>query len=432
MRTTALVIVFILTFTHLANDLFQAFFQAIYPQIKESLLLTFTQIGFITLTFQFTSSICQPIVGMITDKRPLPYLLPIGMTFTLIGVTMISFADSFAMVLVSVGFIGLGSAVFHPEASRIVLLVSGSRVGLFQSIFLVGGNVGGSFGALFAVIFIAPYGHGQTIWLSAFVICTIIALLPVCRWYSCNLNQLKIIRNKNNSDKNSDKNSDMNSDKNSDKKSDTKSDMNSSNNSILSSVPHVTSSIELSRAAVIGALIILMTLIFSKYVYLACFRNFYTFYLIECYGVTLQDAQIYLFLFLFAAAIGTLVGGPIGDRIGRKYVIWVSILGAFPFTVSVPLVDSLWGTCLLSITAAFILSSAFSAILMYAQELTPGKVGMVAGLFFGLAFGIAGIASAVLGKFADLYGINFVFEFCSLLPILGLATYLLPNIKPAK
>jgi FSR family fosmidomycin resistance protein-like MFS transporter len=393
MRVASVVIVLALTFTHLANDLFQTFFQAIYPQIKESLLLTFTQIGFITLTFQFTSSICQPIVGFITDKRPLPYLLPVGMMSTLIGVLMISYAVSFMAVLVAVAFIGIGSAVFHPEASRIVFLVSGSRVGFFQSLFLVGGNVGGSFGALFAAILIAPYGHSYSIWLSIFVICTIIILLPICRWYSCNLHRLKISRAEKVSQSNA------------------------------------TNSIKLSRTTVIISLVVLMVLIFSKYVYLACFRSFYTFYLMERFGVSVRESQIYLFLFLFAAATGTLVGGPIGDWIGRKYVIWVSILGASPFAICVPFVDSLFLTCLLSVIVGFVLSSAFSAILIYAQELMPGRIGMIAGLFFGLAFGIAGVASVVLGKAADIYGIDFVFGFCSLLPLLGLTTYLLPNIK---
>ncbi|MDR1289636.1 MAG: MFS transporter [Planctomycetaceae bacterium] len=408
MRTGTVVIVLILMFTHLANDLFQTFFQAIYPQIKASLLLTFTQIGFITLTFQFTSSICQPIVGFITDRRPFPYLLPLGMVSTLIGVVMISYADSFTAVLISVAFIGVGSAVFHPEASRIVFLVSGDRVGFFQSLFLVGGNVGGSFGALIAAVLIAPYGLGYSIWLSVLVICTIIVLLPVCRWYSCNLHNLnrehvKIPQRENGS-------KDFCTEKASDGRG--------------------RSSVELKRSTVIMSLVVLMVLIFSKYVYLACFKSFYTFYLIERFDVSDGEAQVYLFLFLFAAATGTLVGGQFGDWVGRKYVIWVSILGASPFALCVPFVDSLFWTCFLSVTAGFILSSAFSAILIFAQELVPGRVGMIAGLFFGLAFGIAGVASVVLGKVADMYGIDFVFQVCAFLPLLGLATYLLPNIKP--
>ncbi|MDR1484807.1 MAG: MFS transporter [Planctomycetaceae bacterium] len=402
MKTSSVLVVLALTFAHFANDIFQTFFQAIYPQIKESLLLTFTQIGFITLTFQFTSSICQPLVGFITDRRPFPYLLPLGMTSTLIGVVMISYAGTFSAVLISVAFIGVGSAVFHPEASRIVFLVSGARVGFFQSLFLVGGNVGGSFGALFAAVLIAPYGHGYSIWLSLFVICTIIILFPICRWYSCNLSRLKFsgAGKSNSGNRVSDSDSDSN-----------------------------LYSVKLSRAMVISSLVILMLLIFSKYVYLACFRSFYTFYLMERFDISVGESQVYLFLFLFSAATGTLVGGPVGDWVGRKYVIWVSILGAFPFAVLIPFVESLFLTCLLSVLVGFILSSAFSAILVFAQELMPGRIGMVAGLFFGLAFGIAGVASVVLGKIADVYGINFVFGICSLLPLIGLTTYLLPNLK---
>jgi FSR family fosmidomycin resistance protein-like MFS transporter len=395
MRISSVLIVLVLTFAHFANDIFQTFFQAIYPQLKESLLLTFTQIGFITLTLQFTSSICQPVVGFITDRRQIPYLLPIGMTSTFIGVVLISYASSFFMVLISVSLIGIGSAVFHPEASRLVFLVSGARVGFFQSLFLVGGNVGGSFGALFAAILIAPNGQSHSIWLSIFVICTIIILLPVCRWYSCNLSRFESSRSRPNQVQDS----------------------------------QVSNSNKLSRATIIMSLTVLMVLIFSKYVYLACFKSFYTFYLIERFGITVGDSQVYLFLFLFSAATGTLVGGPVGDWVGRKYVIWVSILGAFPFAVLIPFVDSLFLTCLLSVVVGFVLSSAFSAILIYAQELMPGRIGMVAGLFFGLAFGIAGIASVVLGKVADIYGINFVFQICAILPLLGLTTYLLPNIK---
>jgi FSR family fosmidomycin resistance protein-like MFS transporter len=389
---TSFLVVLVLTFSHFANDIFQTFFQAIYPQLKESLSLTFTQIGFITLTFQFTSSICQPIVGFITDKRPFAYLLPIGMMSTLIGVVLISYSYSFFLVLISVGFIGIGSAVFHPEASRIVFLVSGARVGFFQSLFLVGGNVGGSFGALFAAILIAPYGHGYSIWLSIFVIFTIVFLLPVCRWYSRNLHRFKV-----------------------------------SNSGVVSD--SAAASVVLPRSTVIISLVVLLILIFSKYVYLACFRSFYTFYLMERFGISVGMSQVYLFLFLFAAATGTLVGGPVGDKIGRKYVIWVSILGAFPFAICLPFVESLFLTCLLSVIVGFILSSAFAAILVFAQELMPGRIGMIAGLFFGLAFGIAGVASVVLGKIADIYGINFVLGICSLLPLLGLTTYLLPNIK---
>ncbi|MDR2761232.1 MAG: MFS transporter [Planctomycetaceae bacterium] len=411
-RTTTLAIVLTLTFAHLSNDLFQTFFQAIYPQLKESLLLTFTQIGFITLTFQFTSSICQPLVGIATDRRPFPYLLPIGMFLALIGVAMISFAQSFSAVLLSVGFIGLGSAVFHPEASRLVFMVSGARLGFFQSLFLVGGNVGGSLGALMAAIFIAPYGHGRSIWLTPIAIFTMIIMLPICRWYSRNLNCMKYPQKE--------------------KDSKTSSDLQSDSNIDSSLESGEEGSVVLSRSAVWGSLAILMTLIFSKYIYLACFRSYYTFYLIELYGISVRWSQTYLFLFLIAIGTGTLVGGHVGDYIGRKYVIWVSILGAFPFTICIPFVHSLFWTCVLSMLAGFILSSAFSAILLYAQELFPGRVGMIAGLFFGLAFGVAGVASVVLGIVADKYGIDFVFGICSLLPLLGLTTYLLPDLGRGK
>ncbi|MDR1923384.1 MAG: MFS transporter [Planctomycetaceae bacterium] len=393
MRFATVAVVLVLTFTHLTNDLFQSFFQAVYPNIKESLSLTFMQIGFITLTFQVTSSICQPLVGLITDKRPLPYLLPFGMFSTFVGVLMFSYAGSFLAVLLAVSFIGFGSAVFHPEASRIVYLVSGNRAGLLQSLFLVGGNVGGSFGALFAAVILANGHHGNSIWLSVLVICTIILLVPVCRWYSRNISKI-----------------------------------NRSRVEVDASLAKGSSK-KFSRGTVVISLFILSMLIFSKYVYLALFRMFYTFYLIERFGVSLRESQVYLFLFLFSAAVGTLVGGPVGDRVGRKYVIWGSILGAAPFAFCLPFVGSLWWTCFLSMVIGFILSSAFSAILIYAQELVPGKIGMIAGLFFGLAFGIAGAASVVLGKIADMYGVNFVFQICSILLLLGLITYFLPNIK---
>ncbi len=373
--------------SHLFNDMLQSLISAIYPLIKESLHFNYKQIGLITLTFQFSSSVFQPVVGWFTDKRPQPLSLPIGMTFTMTGLIMLSLSGSLWMILLSVALIGFGSAIFHPEASRLARMASGGRHGMAQSLFQVGGNLGGSLGPLLAALIVAPYGQHNVKWFSLVALLAIAVMIPISRWYRSNLKRMQRKRKE-----------------------------------------IVVRKSTLPRSKIVMSLLILLVLIFSKYVYMASLTNYYTFYLIHKFGVSVRDSQFYLFAFLFAIAAGTLIGGPVGDRIGRKYVIWASILGVAPFTLLMPYADQTW-TCVLSIMIGLILSSAFSAILVYAQELLPGKVGTIAGLFFGLAFGIAGIASAVLGAVADSNGIEYVYHVCSFLPLLGLVAAFLPPDK---
>lgn len=389
---TAFTILSLLAVCHMLNDTLQSIIPAVYPLLKDSLLLNFTQIGLITLVFQLSSSIFQPVVGLITDKRPQPYSLPIGMTFTMIGILSLSFAGSFVHVLISVFLTGLGSSVFHPEASRLAYMASGGKPGLAQSIFQVGGNFGSSIGPLLALWIITPYGQQNIGWLSLIALLSIGIMLIISKWYKNNLSRLKTA---------------------------VKNDSSPEKKSIY------------SPQKVAFAIVILLILIFSKYVYMASLNSYYMFYLIDKFGVSVENAQLFLFAFLFAVALGTIIGGPIGDRIGRKYVIWVSILGTAPFALIMPHVGLLW-TCILSIFIGLILSSAFSAILVYAQELVPGKVGLIGGLFFGLAFGIAGIASAVLGKVADETSIQHVYDICAYLPLIGLVAAFLPNTKKEK
>lgn len=390
---TAYPILLALALSHAFNDTFQSLISAIYPLIKVSLALNFTQIGLITLVFQFTSSVFQPIVGWFTDKKPLPYSLPIGMSFTLVGLMLFSQSSLFPTLLISVALIGFGSAVFHPEASRLAFMASGGRYGLAQSLFQVGGNFGSSMGPLLAALFIVKNGQKSVAWFALVAMIAMVVMTFIGKWYKRYLPHLTHREKKRRE-------------------------------------THAASA--LPRSTVVLSLAVLLVLIFSKYVYLASISSYYTFYLIDKFQVGEHAAPLYLFVYLFAAAAGTLVGGPIGDRIGRKHVIWFSILGAAPFTLAMPYVDSLFWTAVLSGVIGFVLSSAFSAILVFAQELVPGKVGMIAGLFFGFAFGIAGIASALLGKVADWYGIAFVYEICSYLPLLGLATIFLPNLKSPK
>lgn len=390
---TAFSVIIMLGICHMLNDTLQSVVSAVYPLLKDSLLLNFTQIGLITLVFQIASSIFQPVIGLITDKRPQPYSLPIGMAFTMIGIISLAFASSFPMVLVSVFLTGLGSSIFHPEASRLAYMASGGKHGLAQSLFQVGGNFGSSLGPLLALWLITPYGQQNIAWMSIIAIVCIGVMLVVSKWYKANLHRLQI-------------------EADNDRKA--KSD----------EAQH-------TRKKVFWAISILLVLIFSKYVYMASLTSYYMFFLIDKFNVSVDDAQLYLFAFLFAVAAGTIIGGPIGDRVGRKYVIWASILGTAPFALIMPHVGLMW-TCILSIFIGLILSSAFSAILVYAQELMPGKVGLIGGLFFGLAFGIAGIASAVLGKVADVHGIQFVYEICAYLPLLGLVAAFLPNTKRPK
>ncbi|MDR1121146.1 MAG: MFS transporter [Dysgonamonadaceae bacterium] len=386
---TAFTVLLALSFSHLSNDTLQSLIPAIYPIIKDSLQLSFTQIGLITLVFQFSSSMLQPVVGWFTDRHPQPYSLPVGMCFTMLGIFSLSQASSFPWVLVSVALTGIGSSIFHPEASRLAYMASGGKYGTAQSLFQVGGNLGGSFGSLLAALIIVPLGQQSIGWFCVIAFIAVCVMLKISRWYKRNIYRLKP----------------------------------KSRDSVAIVTPP-----PFSRWKIAGSLFILLMLIFSKYFYLASINSYYTFYLMEKFQVSVQASQYYLFAFLFAVAAGTLVGGPVGDRIGRKYVIWISILGVAPFTLLMPYVNLFW-TCVLSVCIGLILSSAFSAILVYAQELLPGKVGMIAGLFFGLAFGIAGIASALWGNLADAAGIEYVYHICSYLPLIGLITVFLPNLK---
>lgn len=391
---TAFTLLSLLALSHMFNDTLQSVIPAIYPLLKNSLALTFTQIGLITLVYQMSSSLFQPIIGIFTDKHPQPYSLPVGMTFSMMGVISLALAINFTHVLLAVFFTGLGSSIFHPEASRLAYLASGGKHGLAQSIFQVGGNFGSSIGPLIALWIITPYGQKNVGWLAIIALLGIGIMLVISKWYKKNL---VLLKTKKESEKNI-------------------GDQNSINN------------ISLPRPKVVLAIGILLLLVFSKYVYMASLTSYYTFYLINKFGVSIDEAQIYLFAFLFAIAAGTIIGGPVGDRIGRKYVIWISILGTAPFALLMPYANLTW-TCILSIFIGLILSSAFSAILNYAQELVPGKVGLISGLFFGLAFGIAGIASAILGKIADKTGIQYVYYLCSFLPLLGLVASFLPETK---
>jgi len=376
-----------LSLSHLFNDMLQSLVSAIYPLIKDSLHLDYVQIGLITLIFQTTSSVFQPIVGFITDKKPQPLSLPIGMTFTMTGLFFLSGSGTLWQVMVSVALIGFGSAIFHPEASRLARMASGGRHGMAQSLFQVGGNLGGSLGPLLAALIVAPYGQQNVKWFSLVALVSIAIMVLISRWYAKNLKRMK--RNR--------------------------------------KAAEIRKSL-LPRSTIIKSLLVLLVLLFSKYVYMASITNYYTFYLMHRFEVSVRDAQLYLAVFLFAIAAGTLFGGPVGDRIGRKYVIWFSILGVTPFTLLMPYANLLW-TCILSVFIGLILASAFSAILVYAQELLPGKVGTIAGLFFGLAFGIAGIAAAVLGKIVDNNGIEYVYRVCSFLPLLGITAWFLPTDK---
>ena len=386
-NNTAFSVLLAVSFMHLSNDTLQSLISAVYPLLKESLTLNFSQIGYITLVFQLSSSIFQPVIGWYTDKKPQPYSLPIGMTFSMIGVIMLSLAHTFSMVLIAVALTGIGSSVFHPEGSRLAHMASGGKRGLAQSIFQVGGNFGSSLGPLLAALLIAPYGQFNIIWFAILAFVAILLMLRASLWYKRNLYRLQ-----------------------------PKPRMVDTSTSVL------------SRKKIIHALVILLILIFSKYIYLASISSYYTFYMIHKFGVSVQNSQYLLFLYLFAAAVGTFLGGPIGDRIGRKYVIWISILGVAPFTLAMPHLNLLW-TVIFSVFIGFILSSAFSAILVYAQELMPGKVGLIAGFFFGFAFGVAGIGSALLGKLADQTSIEYVYFVCSFLPLIGLITVFLPNTK---
>jgi FSR family fosmidomycin resistance protein-like MFS transporter len=390
-QRTAFSILFTISFSHLLNDMLQSVVPSVYPLIKDRFHLTFSQIGLITLTYQLTASILQPFVGFYTDRKPRPYSLTIGMGFTLLGLFAVSFAGSFISVLLAVSLIGIGSSIFHPESSRVAHLASGGKKGLAQSIFQLGGNAGSAIGPLLAAIIVAPYGQFNIIWFCLAAMLGMIILSGIAQWYQKQLDFRALNKSK-----------------------------------IVTEAYH-----SLSRKRVLFSLGILMILIFSKYFYLASMTSYYTFYLIDKFHLSLQQSQLYLFVFLGAVAAGTLFGGPLGDRFGRKYIIWISILGVAPFTLMLPYASLFW-TGVLSVTIGLIISSAFSAILVYATELVPGKVGLIAGLFFGLAFGMGGLGSAVLGRLADKTSIEYVFKVCAFLPLIGIFTGLLPNLDSQK
>jgi len=384
-------ILFIISFSHFINDLLQAVIPAVYPLFKEKFNLSFTQIGMITFTYQLTASILQPFVGMYTDKKSKPYSLVFGMTFTLVGLFFVSIADSFSYLLIAVSLIGIGSSVFHPESSRVAHLASGGKKGLAQSIFQLGGNAGSAVGPLLAALIVIPHGQSYIIWFCAIALIGIFALYRIAIWYTDHL------------------------------------ELKRQNKAAFKEVfTH-----QLSKKRVWFSLVILLVLIFSKYFYMASITSYYTFFLIDKFHLSIQQSQIYLFVFLGSVAAGTLMGGPIGDTFGRKYVIWISILGVAPFTLMLPYVSLFW-IGILSVVIGLILSSAFSAILVYATELLPGKVGLVAGLFFGFAFGMGGLGSAVLGRLADLTSIEYVFKVCAFLPLIGVIAGFLPNIESKK
>ncbi|WP_256366580.1 MFS transporter [Methylocapsa sp. S129] len=387
-NNTAFTIIAAISFCHLLNDMMQSLISALYPMLKTNYGLDFGQIGLLTFTFQVTASLLQPLIGVYTDKRPQPYSLSVGMGFTLVGLILLAFADRYWLLLVASAMVGMGSSVFHPESSRVARMASGGRHGLAQSLFQVGGNFGSALGPLVAAFIVLPRGQSSVAWFSLAALVAMIILWQVGNWYSAH----RAATGKQRS-------------------------------------PSAT--IALPRRKVLIALTVLGVLVFSKYVYMASLSSYYTFYLIHKFGLSVRDAQLLLFVFLGAVAAGTIIGGPIGDRFGRKYVIWGSILGVLPFTLAMPYANLEW-TIALTVAIGLILASAFSAIIVFAQELVPGKVGLIAGLFFGFAFGIGGIGAAVLGEVADIKGIDFVYNVCSYLPALGLLTLFLPNIEGSK
>lgn len=384
---TAFRVLFAISIAHLLNDMVQSIVPSIYPIIKEEMGLSFIQIGVITLVFQLTSSLLQPFVGMYADRRPSPYALATGMCFTLTGLVWLAFTGSYAAMLGAVSVIGIGSSIFHPEASRVAQLAAGGKKGLAQSIFQVGGNGGTAIGPLLAALIVLPHGRLAVLWFAVAAIMGALILTRVGRWYK------RIVSN-----------------------------ISRQGREIRSVVDH------LSKRRINMALAVLVVLTFSKQFYLASMTSYFTFFLIDKFGVSIQYSQIALFAFLAASAIGIIAGGYIGDKIGRKYVIWCSILGAAPFAIAMPYVG-LTLTIILAIIVGLVISSAFSAILVYATELKPGKVGMIAGLFFGLSFGLGGVGAAFFGWLADVRGIYFVFEISTLLPLLGIVAAFLPDLK---
>jgi FSR family fosmidomycin resistance protein-like MFS transporter len=385
---TAFTVLGAISFSHLLNDTIQSLIPALYPILKSSFALSFSQVGLLTLTLMLTASLLQPLVGLYTDRRPAPYSLVAGMGFSLIGLLLLSAASTFAWLLVAAGLVGVGSSVFHPESSRVARLASGGRHGLAQSLFQVGGNVGSSFGPLLAAFLVAPRGQGSIAWCSLVALVGMIVLWRIGSWHSAHQASKPAAR---------------------------------------AGAPASGIRPGLSQQRVLWSLAILAALIFSKYFYLASLTSYYTFYLISKFHLSVSAAQLDLFLFLAAVAAGTILGGPIGDRLGRKYVIWGSILGVFPFTLLLPHASLFW-TPILTIVIGLILASAFSAIVVYAQELVPGRVGLVSGVFFGFAFGMGGLGAAVLGLLADRLGVETVYAMCAYLPLIGLLAAFLPDI----
>nr|WP_223814380.1 MFS transporter [Roseicitreum antarcticum] len=370
---------------HLINDVMQSLLAAIYPLLQQEFALSFGQIGLLTFSFQVTASLLQPLVGLYTDKRPLPYSLPVGMSSTLLGLVLLARAESYPALLAGAALIGIGSAIFHPEASRVARMASGGRYGTAQSLFQVGGNFGTAIGPLMAAFVVVPMGRPSLAWFSVAALTGMLILSLVGRWYSRYQRANK-------------------------------------------GRPAASTALRFSRRRVVLAIIVLALLVFSKNIYTASISSYYTFYTIERFGLSTQQSQLMLFLFLGAFAAGTVIGGPIGDRIGTLTVIWVSILGVLPFTLLLPYADLFW-TGVLSVIIGVVMASAFPAIVVFAQELVPGRVGMIAGIFFGFAFGIGGIAAAVLGMVADARGIAFVYQICAFLPLLGLLTAFLPRMS---
>jgi len=385
-ETTTFSIIVALSFSHFLNDTMQSLVPALYPMLKESYGLSFAQIGLITLTMQVTSSLLQPCVGLVADHRPQPYSLAVGMGVTLVGLILLASASSFGFLLFASALVGTGSAVFHPEASRIARLASGGRHGLAQSLFQVGGNIGSAIGPIIAAFIVLPRGQGSIAWFSLVALLAMKELVGVGLWYSRERAGGSRGRGR-----------------------------------------HMAEGHGLSRRQVAWSVAILMALVFSKSFYTASLNSYYTFYLIHKFNVSVENAQLHLFAFLAAVAVGTLIGGPVGDRVGRKAVMWVSIVGVLPFTLALPYVGLYW-TGILTVLIGLTLASATSAIIVYAIDLLPGKIGMVSGMFFGLSFGLAGVGAAALGRLADIAGIDFVYQVCAYLPALGLLTAFLPNI----
>lgn len=385
-QKTAYSILFSISFAHLLNDLLQAVIPAAYPILKDSYGLTFTQVGLITFSYQLAASLLQPFVGFYTDRKPKPYSQIFGMLFSLSGIALLAFASSFALILLSVVLVGIGSSIFHPESSRVSYLASGGKRGLAQSIFQIGGNTGTAIAPLLIAWIVVPHGQRHIIWFIIVALIAIAVLSRVARWYREHLN------------------------------------LTAKKKVALIDLPN------LSPARVTASVIILLVIIFSKYFYVAGLSSYFTFFLMEKFGLSVQDAQFHLFLFLLSVAAGTLLGGPLGDKFGRKYVIWFSVLGAAPFTLLLPYADLFW-TGVLSVIIGTIISSAFPAILVYAQELLPKKLGMISGLFYGFAFGMGGLGSAVLGYMADHTGIEYVYRVCAFLPLIGVIAWFLPNLK---